>query len=55
MQFGNQTHIIHGIAEWQQVGQTKETTSKLFTHKAIAYKKYFICLSEIRLPIIGFC
>jgi len=32
----------------------KETAGKLFIHKENIQKKYFICLSEIRTPIIYF-
>jgi hypothetical protein len=36
-------------------GPEKETAGKLLTHKAFAYKKYFVCWSEISTPIICFC
>jgi hypothetical protein len=35
-------------------GSEKETAGKLLTHVENAQKKYFICLSEIRTPIICF-
>ena len=54
MYFGRQTHIIHGIPEWQNECQVKQTAGKLFTHKAGAQKKYFVCLGEIRTSVIRF-
>jgi hypothetical protein len=35
-------------------GTGKETAGKLFTHIENAQKKYFMCLSEIRTPMIYF-
>ena len=36
-------------------GLEKKTSVKLFTHIENAQKKYFICLSEIRTPVLCCC
>jgi hypothetical protein len=52
MYVGRKTNVIHGITERQQEGQKEETAGELFTHIENVRKKYFMCLSKIRTPII---